>query len=81
MLAEAAGRCIVTKHDSGPQGVHGRNSDNTRLRQVLNWEPDTALKEGLAHTYTWIEQQVEQNVAIYLDAARANRQPLKLNTV
>jgi len=40
-----------------PQGVAGRNSDNTMIKQVLGWEPDTPLREGLAKTYAWIEKQ------------------------
>ena len=40
-----------------PKGVAGRNSDNTFIKQMLNWEPATPLKEGLKPTYTWIEQQ------------------------
>lgn len=40
-----------------PQGVAGRNSDNTMIRRVLGWEPDTPLRAGLAKTYAWIEQQ------------------------
>jgi len=40
-----------------PRGVAGRNSDNTFIKQVLNWEPNTPLKVGLKHTYQWIEQQ------------------------
>jgi nucleoside-diphosphate-sugar epimerase len=58
MVAEVAGTRIVKKHVSGPQGVRGRNSDNTRLRQVLGWEPEISLEEGLARTYSWIEAQV-----------------------
>jgi len=40
-----------------PRGVAGRNSDNTFIKQVLNWEPNTPLKMGLKTTYQWIEQQ------------------------
>jgi GDP-D-mannose 3', 5'-epimerase len=58
MVAEIAGTRIIKKHVSGPQGVRGRNSDNTRLRQVLDWEPEISLEEGLARTYSWIETQV-----------------------
>ena len=58
MIAEAAGVSIVKRHVDGPQGVRGRNSDNTRLREVLGWEPQIPLEEGLARTYTWIEDQV-----------------------
>ncbi len=45
-------------HVEGPQGVRGRNSDNSRLRQVLGWEPGISLEEGLVPTYRWIEKQV-----------------------
>jgi nucleoside-diphosphate-sugar epimerase len=46
-----------------PQGVAGRNSDNTMIQQVLGWEPDTPLKDGLAKTYAWIEQQYQDRKA------------------
>ena len=42
-----------------PRGVAGRNSDNTFIKQVLNWEPSTSLDEGLAVTYEWIKQQYD----------------------
>ncbi len=58
MVAEIAGVAIKKKHVEGPQGVRGRNSDNTRLREVLKWEPRISLEEGLARTYPWIEEQV-----------------------
>ena len=61
LVANAAGIKIRGKHIDGPQGVRGRNSDNTRLREVLKWEPEISLEEGLARTYRWIEQQVRQN--------------------
>jgi nucleoside-diphosphate-sugar epimerase len=41
-----------------PQGVRGRNSDHTRLRSELGWQPTTSLETGLAATYRWIEDQV-----------------------
>jgi nucleoside-diphosphate-sugar epimerase len=41
-----------------PQGVRGRNSDNTLIRSLLGWEPDTALAVGLERTYRWIEQEI-----------------------
>jgi GDP-D-mannose 3',5'-epimerase len=58
IVAHIAGVEIVKKHVSGPQGVRGRNSDNTRLREVLGWEPEISLEKGLARTYAWIERQV-----------------------
>jgi len=49
---------MPTKHIPGPEGVRGRNSDNTLIKQVLGWAPQTTLKEGLGITYKWIEEQV-----------------------
>lgn len=58
MVARIAGICIEKRHIPGPQGVRGRNSDNTRLRMVLGWEPEVSLEEGLRRTYTWIETRL-----------------------
>jgi nucleoside-diphosphate-sugar epimerase len=58
MIADIAGIQILKKHVPGPQGVRGRNSDNTRLREVLGWEPEISLEDGLALTYRWVEAQV-----------------------
>jgi GDP-D-mannose 3', 5'-epimerase len=58
MVAAIAGIRLVRRHVPGPQGVRGRNSDNTRLRKVLGWEPQISLEEGLSRTYRWIEEQV-----------------------
>ena len=60
MVATIAGVQIENRHIPGPQGVRGRNSDNTRLREVLGWVPEISLEEGLTQTYTWIEDQVRQ---------------------
>jgi len=40
-----------------PRGVAGRNSDNTMIKQVLGWEPNIPLRQGMGKTYTWIKQQ------------------------
>lgn len=60
IVADAAGIEIQKVHVSGPQGVRGRNSDNTKLRQVLDWTPTIDLEEGIAETYGWVEAQVLQ---------------------
>jgi GDP-D-mannose 3',5'-epimerase len=68
-IDELAGIVIAVsgKHDlelvhvEGPQGVRGRNSDNSRLREVLGWEPGISLEDGLEPTYRWIEEQVERS--------------------
>ena len=58
-IADVAGKNITANHDlSKPQGVRGRNSDNSRIREVLNWEPQIDLEQGLAKTYEWIHAQV-----------------------
>jgi nucleoside-diphosphate-sugar epimerase len=49
---------LSLRHVEGPQGVRGRNSDNSRIRQVLGWEPRVSLEEGLDETYRWIHKQV-----------------------
>ena len=60
MVAAAAGIRVDKKHIPGPQGVRGRNSDNTRLREVLGWEPAISLEDGIARTYRWIEARVSE---------------------
>lgn len=63
IIAGAAGITVEKHHIDGPQGVRGRNSDNTKLREVLGWEPQISLEEGLAVTYRWIEEQVREQLA------------------
>ena len=52
---------ITLTHVKGPEGVRGRNSDNSLLKEVLNWEPKTPLEEGLKYTYDWINDQLKKN--------------------
>lgn len=63
IIAKIAGIEVRKIHVEGPQGVRGRNSDNTLLREVLNWEPQISLEEGLEKTYSWIEEQVRLSLA------------------
>jgi nucleoside-diphosphate-sugar epimerase len=59
MVAKIAGKKIGRIHDlSKPQGVRGRNSDNSLLRKVLGWEPSISLEDGLTKTYFWIQDQL-----------------------
>lgn len=62
IIAEIAGVHITKRYVDGPQGVRGRNSDNTKLRRVLGWEPSISLEDGLARTYSWIESQVAESL-------------------
>lgn len=59
IVAAAAGKSIAKRHDvSKPQGVRGRNSENSRLRDILGWEPSRCLRDGIIPTYRWISKQV-----------------------
>ncbi|MDQ3061310.1 MAG: NAD-dependent epimerase/dehydratase family protein [Acidobacteriota bacterium] len=62
IVAKIADMKITKKHIDGPQGVRGRNSDNTKLREVLGWEPEISLEDGLTATYKWIESQVKETL-------------------
>jgi nucleoside-diphosphate-sugar epimerase len=59
MILEIGGkRDIRIRHIEGPQGVRGRNSDNSKLLATLGWQPQIPLQDGLAHTYDWIHAKV-----------------------
>lgn len=61
LISEIAGKKLIKRHLlDKPQGVRGRNSDNSRLRDVLGWEPPTTLETGLDTTYKWIEKELGQ---------------------
>ncbi len=63
MIMKIAGVKLEKKHVAGALGVRGRNSDNTLVRKMLQWEPKVTLEEGLARTYTWIEGLVKARLA------------------
>ncbi len=59
IVEEIAGVKLERKYNLGaPKGVNGRNSDNTKILELLGWEPSIRLKEGMAKTYAWIESQM-----------------------
>jgi GDP-D-mannose 3',5'-epimerase len=69
LVSKIADKKLVKRHDlNKPQGVRGRNSDNSRLRQVLGWEPSISLEQGLLVTYNWIQSEL----------SKANRIPTKV---
>lgn len=53
------GKDLPIKHIPGPQGVRGRNSDNTMIKQKLGWAPSISIKDGVKKTCAWIKEQVE----------------------
>lgn len=61
LIIEIAGKRASIKNIHGPQGVRGRNSDNTLIEEKLGWEPTQPLSIGLEKTYDWINKQVYNN--------------------
>lgn len=63
IITKISGKKLKKKYDlSAPQGVRGRNSDNTKLREVLKWEPQVSLEKGLERTYIWISEQLSKQI-------------------
>ena len=59
IVEDIAGIKVKRNYDvKAPQGVNGRNSDNTKIKQYFNWEPSTPLRIGLEKTYEWIYKQI-----------------------
>lgn len=64
IVEEIAGLKLVRRYQlEAPQGVNGRNSDNTRIKALLGWRPDTPLREGLEKTYRWVHDQLGSKAA------------------
>ena len=60
MIENIAGIKVEREYDlTKPQGVRGRNSDNTLIKEKLGWEPSIGLQEGLEKTYAWIYEQIK----------------------
>ncbi|HBB86441.1 MAG TPA: NAD-dependent dehydratase [Blastocatellia bacterium] len=79
IVAGIADKKISKRYDlSKPQGVRGRNSDNTKLREVLGWEPRISLEDGLVKTYTWIEQQIQERAPAAENLAGVSAAPAAL---
>jgi GDP-D-mannose 3',5'-epimerase len=61
LVCRIADKKLTLRHDlSKPQGVRGRNSDNSMLQRVLGWQPSTSLEDGLRETYRWILGELER---------------------
>jgi len=60
---------LPIRHIPGPQGVRGRNSDNTMIRARLGWEAPTKLADGLRKTYFWIKEQIDKEAAAGFDTS------------
>ncbi len=61
IVSKIAGKTVHRRHNlTAPQGVRGRNSDNSKLREVLGWEPQVSLEDGLSKTYRFIHGELEK---------------------
>lgn len=58
IVAKVSGKAVEKRHIEGPLGVRGRNSDNELIRQVLDWDYEWSLEQGISKTYEWINAQV-----------------------
>lgn len=59
IVEDIAGIKVKRNYDlTAPKGVNGRNSDNTRIQELLGWQPSIPLREGLEKTYAWIYDQM-----------------------
>ena len=60
IVSKVSGKNLIKKHDlTKPQGVRGRNSDNSELNNILGWAPEYSLQDGLSITYNWIKNELE----------------------
>jgi len=75
------GKALPIKHIPGPQGVRGRNSDNTLIKEKLGWEPLTQIEVGLKTTYFWIKGEVEKEVAAGVDVSKYGSSKLVVQSV
>jgi GDP-D-mannose 3',5'-epimerase len=65
IVEDIAGIKVKRNYDvTKPLGVNGRNSDNTKIREYLGWEPSIPLRVGMEKTYAWIYDQIHQQVVV-----------------
>ena len=60
MISRISGKDIKVNNIAGPTGVAGRNSDNTLIKQKIDWAPSQGLEVGIKKTYEWIKKMVEK---------------------
>mmetsp|Transcript_21564 Transcript_21564/g.36732 ORF Transcript_21564/g.36732 Transcript_21564/m.36732 type:complete len:412 (-) Transcript_21564:554-1789(-) len=69
MVMSLEDKKLSVKHIPGPEGVRGRNSENSLILQKLGWQPTISLKDGLKLTYFWIKSQLEEEAKTGMDAS------------
>lgn len=60
LVIKTAGAKLKKIYVSGPQGVRGRNSDNSLCKKVIGWSPEITLESGIAKTYEWVRQEIKK---------------------
>jgi len=75
------GKTMPIKHIPGPQGVRGRNSDNTMIREKLGWEPLISMEDGMKKTYFWIKGEVDKEAAAGVDTSKYGSSKLVVQSV
>ena len=59
IVEEIAGIKLKRNYNlDAPKGVNGRNSDNTKIKALMGWEPQIKLRDGMERTYRWIYDQM-----------------------
>lgn len=60
MIIDISGKSLTIRNIDGPQGVRGRNSDNTLIEEKLGWAPGISLRVGIEQLYNWVESQLNK---------------------
>lgn len=63
MIIGISGKKITLSNIPGPTGVRGRCSENTLIKEKINWAPSSKLIDGLRETYHWINKQVQSKLS------------------
>lgn len=69
VIGKFEGKNLTIKHIPGPEGVRGRNSDNTLIKEKLGWAPPTSLEAGLKKLYFWMKGEIEKDKAAGIDTS------------
>lgn len=65
VICEIAGKRLQRRHNmTRPQGVRGRSSNNSLLEEIVGWQPETSLREGIKITYDWIHTEISGNISV-----------------
>lgn len=80
LIAKFENKDITIKHIPGPEGVRGRNSDNTLCKELLSWSPILTLEQGLKLTYDWISNEIKEERATGVEKDYRSSEIVKQNT-